>query len=62
IMDDPFIKADTERLKRQLETLRKISGWGWQILYFSAKGEVKDLLKTGIAAEEIDYVELPGTV
>jgi len=62
IMDDPFIKADTERLKRQLETLRKISRWGWQILYFSAKGEVKDLLKAGIAAEEIDYVELPGTV
>lgn len=62
IMDDPFIKADTERLKRQLETLRRISGWGWQVLYFSAKGEIKELLKAGIAAEEIDYVELPGTV
>jgi len=45
ILDDPFIKADPERLKLLLTMLADISSNGWQILYFSAKGEVKDELQ-----------------
>jgi hypothetical protein len=46
IMDDPFVKADSDRLKRQIEMLWRIKDLGWQILYFSAKGEIKDILIT----------------
>jgi DNA repair exonuclease SbcCD ATPase subunit len=44
VLDDPFLKSDTERLKRELDLLMKIVEDGWQILYFTCKGEVKDYL------------------
>ncbi len=60
IMDDPFIKADPYRLQRQIEMLRKISELGWQVIYFSAKGEIKEILEEDIKTGEINYVEIRG--
>ena len=60
IMDDPFVKADPDRLQRQIEMLKRISEWGWQVIYFSAKGEIKDVLKKSIDNGAINYVELQG--
>ena len=62
IMDDPFVKADPDRLQRQIETLRKISELGWQVMYFSAKGEINDVLKRSIERGTINYIELQGRV
>jgi len=59
IMDDPFIKADTERLQRQIDILKRISQSGWQIIYLTAKDEVKDVLKQDIENGNISYTELP---
>jgi len=53
VFDDPFIKSDGERLKRELDLLVEISKDGWQILYFSCKDEVKDYLLRNYA----DYVK-----
>ncbi len=53
ILDDPFIKADPERLKSLISTLFKISAEGWQILYFSAKGEIRQALEGKINAGEV---------
>lgn len=58
ILDDPFIKYDPYRLKRQIEMLRKLSELGWQIIYFSAKGEIKDILDEEIKIGAIKYIEL----
>ena len=58
IMDDPFIKADKKRLKEQTDILKKISDAGWQILYFTAKEEVKELLKEEIKENKVDYIEV----
>lgn len=58
IMDDPFVKADPDRLQRQIKTLKSISESGWQILYFSAKGEVKNALKKEIEDGSINYIEI----
>jgi uncharacterized protein YhaN len=60
IMDDPLIKADPDRLQRQIQTLKRISELGWQVMYFSAKGEIKDALKEDIKAGTINYVEVQG--
>lgn len=60
IMDDPFVKADSDRLKRQIEMLGRIKDLGWQILYFSAKSEIKDILKDKIDNRSINYIEVPG--
>ena len=49
IVDDPFIKAEPERLGRQMDMLKKICAHRWQMLYFSAKGEVKDILADDIS-------------
>ncbi len=58
IMDDPFIKADFLRLQKQMEMLKKISESGWQIIYFSAKEEIKDALKKDIKKGVINYIEV----
>ncbi len=58
IMDDPFIKADSNRLKIQLEMLKEISKWGWQCLYFTAKEEVRDFFKKDIHSGFINYFEV----
>jgi hypothetical protein len=58
IMDDPFIKADADRLGNQLNVLKRISEEGWQILYFTAKDEVKNALKEDLASGHIGYHEI----
>jgi len=58
ILDDPFIKADPERLETQINMLKDIAKSGWQVIYFSAKGEVKDLLNEDINKGEINYIKI----
>jgi len=58
IMDDPFIKADSDRLQRQIQTLKKISELGWQVMYFSAKEEVRDALEDDIERGAVNHVEI----
>jgi DNA repair protein SbcC/Rad50 len=53
LLDDPFIKADPDRLKTLISMLFKISADGWQILYFSSKGEIRQALEDKIAAGEV---------
>ena len=60
IMDDPFVKADPNRLKRQINALKKITKLGWQVLYFSAKGEIYDALKIDIENGTVNYIKFQG--
>ncbi|TKJ48118.1 hypothetical protein CEE34_00060 [Candidatus Aerophobetes bacterium Ae_b3a] len=62
IMDDPFIKASPDRLKRQMKMLKRISSSGWQIIYFTAKGEVKEALKEDIDSRMVNYVEVKSSL
>lgn len=58
IMDDPFVKSDMERLKRQINILKELAHSGWQIIYFSAKDEVKECLEEEIKNGEISSFEI----
>lgn len=58
IMDDPFIKADWQRLPRLLGILHDIAESGWQILYFSTKQEVKDNLSSLIENKKVKLFEV----
>jgi len=60
ILDDPLVKADPDRLQEQIETLKKISELEWQVMYFSAKGEIKGALEEDIKKGTINYVEVQG--
>lgn len=58
IMDDPFVKADPSRLQKQIEVLQRIAKLGWQVLYFSAKAEMRDTLKASIKRGAVSYFEI----
>jgi len=58
ILDDPFIKADPNRLRKQIDVLKTISKMGWQVIYFSAKGEIRDVLQEEINRNCVKYFEL----
>jgi exonuclease SbcC len=60
VMDDPFVKADPARLQKQIKVLQRITQLGWQVLYFSAKAEIKDALKTPIKRGTVNYLEIQG--
>jgi exonuclease SbcC len=61
IMDDPFIKADTGRLQNQMSILKRVSSkLEWQILYFTAKDEVKNALKEDVESNKVRYIEISG--
>ncbi len=55
ILDDPFVKASHDRLLILMKMLKDISKSGWQIIYFSAKEEVRDMLGKD---KEVKLVEL----
>jgi len=59
-MDDPFVKADPDRLKIQVDALKKITKLGWQVLYFSAKGVIYDALKRDIERGTVKYIKFQG--
>lgn len=42
IMDEAFLASDHERLQRQLKILDKMAADSWQIIYFTAKNEIKE--------------------
>lgn len=57
IMDDPFIKADSRRLRAQARVLKDAASAGWQIIYFTAKDEVREVLADDIKSGEVNYYE-----
>lgn len=60
ILDDPFVKADPVRLATLLEMLKRTVSRGWQILYFSAKGEVKEALQEEIEGGRVALFTISG--
>ncbi len=59
ILDDPFLKADRERLEIMMNMLRGLSHQGWQILYFSAKDEIREALASLIDTGEVVLQDFP---
>lgn len=55
ILDDPFIKASYDRLEILIEMLKDISKSGWQVIYFSAKKEIREILDKD---KEVKLIEL----
>ena len=61
ILDDPFVKADAERLASMMDMLRALSAGGWQILYFSAKEEVLNALAGDVRDGRVQQVPIEAT-
>jgi len=58
LLDDPFIKADRQRLQRLVDTLLELAADGWQFIYFTAKDEVVDALRPAIEAGQVTLLPL----
>ncbi len=58
IMDDPFIRSDPDRLALQMRMLADIVREGWQVLYFSSKGEVRQALEKEIKKGAVTLIDL----
>jgi DNA repair exonuclease SbcCD ATPase subunit len=58
LLDDPFIKADRERLRVLMRMLRRLVEGGWQVIYFTAKDEVLDALREDIDAGRVHLIEM----
>jgi DNA repair exonuclease SbcCD ATPase subunit len=58
ILDDPFLKADRERLRTLMKMLRRLVERGWQVIYFTAKDEVVDALDADIRDGNVRVLEL----
>lgn len=55
LLDDPFLAADPVRLTRGFEALRALADDGWQIVYLTAKREVREGM---VEAFDLDRVDL----
>jgi uncharacterized protein YhaN len=58
ILDDPFVKSDSDRLRNQLNILRQMTHEGWQILLFSAKNELLQFLSEDVERGTIQLIPL----
>lgn len=61
ILDDPFIKSDPCRLETQINLLRGIVAEGWQVIYVSAKEEIKSILAPDVASGTVGIFEVGET-
>lgn len=59
ILDDPFVKLSPNALKTVFNTLREIGDKGWQILYFTAKGDVAEELSNDIESGNVQKIPAP---
>ncbi len=58
ILDEPFLTADPTRLAKQFKVLQDLTNRGWSILYFSCKGEAKEIIKNYTPNEVISLTPL----
>lgn len=58
IMDDAFLTADPERLRRQAEVLSELAEAGWQTVYLTAEPVAEEIIQdvTGAAVTELEQL------
>lgn len=55
VMDNAFVHSDIDRIEREIEFLTELEDEGWQIIYFTFRDDVRELLD-----EKTDVRELEG--
>jgi len=58
LLDDAFIKSDFGRLKNQVETLKAVTLMGWQVIYFSSKKEILEVLEEDIEENRVQLIQI----
>lgn len=59
LLDDPFLAADSTRLRHGFRTLTELASNGWQIIYLTAKQEIKETMVTDfdVTVQELEALK-----
>lgn len=53
ILDNAFVHSDTDRIEKELEFLEELEDEGWQIIYFTFRSDVREILEEDIGVREL---------
>lgn len=54
ILDNAFVHSDIERVEKEIEFLKELEEEGWQIIYFTFRDDVKELIEKYSTVEELE--------
>lgn len=57
VLDNAFVHSDAERVKREIEFLKMLEEEGWQIIYFTFRDDVKEVLEEVTDVKELEALE-----
>lgn len=57
VLDNAFVHSDTERVRKEIEFLKELEDEGWQIIYFTFRDDVKEILEEKVEVRELEGLE-----
>jgi uncharacterized protein YhaN len=54
ILDNAFVHSDIERVEKEIEFLKELEEEGWQIIYFTFRDDVKELIEKYSTVKELE--------
>jgi len=57
VLDNAFVHSDIERIKREIEFLTQLEDEGWQIIYFTFRDDVRELLDEKTEVRELEGLD-----
>lgn len=57
VLDNAFVHSDAERVRREVEFLKMLEEEGWQIIYFTFRDDVREVLDEVTDVEELEGLE-----
>lgn len=57
VLDNAFVHSDTERVEKELEFLMELEDEGWQIIYFTFRDDVREVLEGEVEVRELEGLD-----
>lgn len=57
VLDNAFVHSDAERVKKEIEFLKMLEDEGWQIIYFTFRDDVREVLEEITDVNELEGLE-----
>jgi uncharacterized protein YhaN len=57
VLDNAFVHSDTERIKKELDFMKELEEEGWQIIYFTFRSDVREVLEEEVEVRELDGLD-----
>jgi uncharacterized protein YhaN len=57
VLDNAFVHSDTERIRKEIEFLKELEDEGWQIIYFTFRDDVRQILEEETEVRDLEGLE-----